>query len=116
MDEDLTEDLYDLKGCITGGSSHVDTTIDEQCGHATPATGTYHPRERASPHMTVMWDRESIVIRQGYLSVPPKMHYAARPAECSSTLLLSLLLFIIIIILFRTSISMNDVGTDDRHS
>ena len=40
-----TNDLYDLKGCITGGSSHVNLTLDEQCNHHRPLRRITHERE-----------------------------------------------------------------------
>ena len=69
-----TDDFYDPNGCVTGGSSHVGLTVDEQCGHQWPLG---HTTLEIEPHITVLWDRKPIV--------SPKMHYAARPAECSST-------------------------------
>ena len=42
-----TIDLYecDVKECITGGSSHVDPTLDEQCSHRRPLGHTTPVRE-----------------------------------------------------------------------
>ena len=72
----------DLKGCITGRSSHVDLSVDEQCAHHRPlgqATPQRDPSHICFVGHGVKRDQT------GYLSVAPKMHYAARPAECSST-------------------------------
>ena len=74
--------LYDLKGCITGGSSLVDPTVDEQCGHYRPLGHTTPEREPSHKCFVGQGVNRD---QTGYLSVAPKMYYAAWPAECSST-------------------------------
>ena len=78
-------DQCDVKGCITGGFSHVDPTFDEQCCHHRPL-GQATPVRKASHKYFVglRIDRD----RTGYLSVASKVHDAASPALHSSTSLL----------------------------
>ena len=87
MAERLTStiDLYqcDVKGCITGGFSHVDPTFDEQCCHHRPLGLTTPVRE--SPHKYFV-EMEVNRDRTGYLSVDSKMHDAASPTQHISTL------------------------------
>ena len=78
---------YDLKGCIKGGSSHVDPTFDEQCGHHRPlghATAAREPSNKCFVGHGV----------NRYLPLAPKMLYAARPVECISTVTARIFLFI----------------------
>ena len=61
----------DLKGCITAGSSHVDLTVDVQCGHFQPLGHTTPERElshRCFVGQGVNRDQT------GYLSMGPKMY------------------------------------------
>ena len=74
----------DVKGCITGGFSHVDPTLDEQCCHHRPLGLTTPVRE--SPHKYFV-EMEVNRDRTGYLSVTSKMHDAASPVQHISTLL-----------------------------
>ena len=84
MNEYLTliEDLCDLKGCITGRSSHVDLTVNEQCDHHRPLG---HATPEKEPSHECFVGQGVNHYQTGYLSVAPEMYYAARPAECSST-------------------------------
>ena len=73
-----TDDCYDAKGCITGGSSHVGPTVDEQCGHHRPLGHTTHKIEPSHKSFVGQGANRD---QTGYLSVTHKMYYAARPAE-----------------------------------
>ena len=82
-----TIDSYqcDVKGCITVGSSHVDPTLDEQCCHHRPRGQVTPVREASHKYFVGLGvDRD----RTGYLSVAPKVHDAASPAQHISTFLI----------------------------
>ena len=83
-----TIDLYqfDVKGCITGGSSHVDPTPDEQCCHHRPLGQATTVRESLHKYFVGLGVNRD---RTCYLSVTPMVHDAASPALHSSALLSS---------------------------
>ena len=78
-----TIDLYqcDVKGCITGRSSHMHPTFDEQCHHRPlgQATPVRESPQKYFVGLGVNCDRT------GYLSVAPKVHDAASLALHIST-------------------------------
>ena len=79
-----TIDLYqcDVKGCITGGSSHVDPTLAEQCCHYRPLGQATSVRESSHKYFVGLGVNRD---RTGNPSVAPKVHDAASQALHSST-------------------------------